>query len=346
VSELCSLDSPALAREWCRARRAEGLSLGFVPTMGFLHEGHLSLVSRALAENDLCAVSIFVNPLQFDEGADLEAYPRDWEGDTSLLREAGADLVFTGTLAQFFEGELDAQGNLPGERLLDPGPGAHGLEGACRSGHFEGVATIVDRLFEVVGPDRAYFGQKDLQQTLVVRDLAARRGSPEVVVCPTSREPSGLARSSRNARLGPEELQRATCISRALFAASRAWLDGEPTVAALEELLAGARVERLVRAEMVEEVGEGALEANLFDDRLHGRTDARDLGQPGGMDLLGGHVEGGEVAHEVLVVGSTARQVQGAHGRPCHGDVLLREEVTQLTVGADGGTDAGGSLLQ
>lgn len=238
MSELCSLDSPALAREWCRARRAEGLSLGFVPTMGFLHEGHLSLVRRALAENDLCAVSIFVNPLQFDEGADLEAYPRDWEGDTSLLREAGADLVFTGTLAQFFEGELDAEGNLPGERLLDPGPGAHGLEGACRSGHFEGVATIVDRLFEVVGPDRAYFGQKDLQQTLVVRDLAARRGSPEVVVCPTSREPSGLARSSRNARLGPEELQRATCISRALFAASRAWLDGEPTVAALEELLA------------------------------------------------------------------------------------------------------------
>ncbi len=240
MSGLQRLTSPAAARCWCAARRAEGRSLGFVPTMGYLHEGHLSLVRRALAENDLCAVSVFVNPLQFDEAADLENYPRDWEGDTRLLEEAGAQMVFTGTLEQFFEGELDPSGALPRERLVDPGPGAAGLEGSCRAGHFDGVATIVDRLFEVVAPDRAYFGRKDLQQTLVVRAVAERRGGPEIVVCDTSREPSGLARSSRNARLTDEERARAACLSRALARAAAAWRAGEASPAALEATLGAA----------------------------------------------------------------------------------------------------------
>lgn len=237
MSGLLRLTSPDEAALWCAARRAEGRSIGFVPTMGYLHEGHLSLVRRALLENDLCAVSVFVNPLQFDEAADLEGYPRDWEGDTRLLEEAGAQMVFTGTLEQFFPGQLDADGGLPAARRVDPGAGALGLEGACRAGHFDGVATIVHRLFEVVAPDRAYFGRKDLQQTLVVEEVAARRGGPEVVVCETSREPSGLARSSRNARLSEAERSRAACLSRALFAAARAWRAGEASPEALELVL-------------------------------------------------------------------------------------------------------------
>jgi pantoate--beta-alanine ligase len=234
------LESPAEARRWCEHARAGGASLGFVPTMGALHVGHLSLVERALAENDLACVSVFVNPLQFDEDGDLENYPRDWLGDARRLDAIGCSMVFTGSLAQFFEGELDASGDLPPERLVDPGPGARGLEGACRSGHFDGVATIVDRLFDVVVPSRAYFGQKDFQQSLVISDLARRRGTPEVVVCPISREASGLARSSRNERLDGPTRERAACLARALSAAALAWQAGERDVARLERDLGAA----------------------------------------------------------------------------------------------------------
>ena len=231
------LPDPQRAAEWCEARRAAGASLGFVPTMGALHAGHLSLVSRALEENELACVSVFVNPLQFDEASDLTNYPRDLDGDAEQLERVGCQMVFTGTLAQFFPGELRDDGTLPEERLLDPGPSALGLEGACRSGHFEGVATIVDRLFEVVRPDAAYFGQKDFQQSLVVSDLAVRRGGPRVVVCPISREPSGLARSSRNERLSPKERVLAACLSGALAATVRVWREGERDAGQLEALL-------------------------------------------------------------------------------------------------------------
>lgn len=236
-SPIAMLGSVSEAREWCRRMRAEGKSLGFIPTMGALHEGHLSLVRRALRENDLACISVFVNPLQFDEQGDLDNYPRDFEGDAALLEGVGAQMVFTGTLAEFFEGELDEAGGLPSERLLDPGPCAAGLEGTFRKGHFPGVATIVGRLFEVVQPDRAYFGQKDYQQARVVADLALSRGTPEVVVCPTSREPSGLARSSRNTRLSAAERDVATAISRALFRAAAAWQAGERRAAVLRGLL-------------------------------------------------------------------------------------------------------------
>jgi len=235
---LVRLDTPAEAQAWCAARRAEGRTLGFVATMGFLHEGHLTLVRRALAENDLCAVSVFVNPLQFGEAADLDNYPRDLERDAELLEGAGAQLLFTGTLAEFFPDELAADGSFPPEHLVDPGPGAVGMEGEFRGGHFDGVATIVDRLFDVTTPTRAYFGQKDLQQTLVVSHLAAARGGPEVVACAISREPSGLARSSRNARLSEAEREQATCLSRGLARASSLWQRGERDPARLEAALA------------------------------------------------------------------------------------------------------------
>ena len=197
------LDTPQEAREWCAAARRP---LGFIPTMGALHEGHLSLVRAALDECAACVVSVFVNPLQFDDPGDLERYPRDLDTDARLLEEVGGDMVFTGTLAGFFPDEL-VDGALPPARLVDPGPAARGLEGALRAGHFAGVATIVDRLFDVVIPDRAYFGRKDLQQCLVVRDLAARRGDPEVVTCSTAREDDGVINVGRGSDAGQAHAQ-------------------------------------------------------------------------------------------------------------------------------------------
>jgi len=220
---------PAAAARWCAEQRASGRSLGFVPTMGALHEGHLELVRRATAENDEVCVSIFVNPLQFDDPSDFERYPRDFAGDARLLAGAGARMAFTGTLESFFPAGQPA--------LEAPGACAEGLEGALRPGHFAGVATIVRRLFELVRPSRAYFGQKDFQQTLVVRDLAARLGFPPIVVCPTSREPDGLARSSRNVFLKPAERELAAAIPRALAAARAAWRAGERRPAELARVL-------------------------------------------------------------------------------------------------------------
>lgn len=234
---LARCDAVEPARAWCREQRAAGKTLGFVPTMGALHAGHLELVRRALRENDLACVSVFVNPLQFDEEGDFVHYPRDLDGDAEKLASIGASMVFTGTLEQFFPGELDAAGRLPRERHVPAGPWATSLEGEYRVGHFDGVATIVDRLFEVVEPTRAYFGQKDYQQARIVGDVAARRGGPEVVVCPTSREPSGLARSSRNLRLDAAGLEQATALSRGLFDAARLFQAGERRVEALRTAL-------------------------------------------------------------------------------------------------------------
>lgn len=222
-----SFDSPIAAREWCSRVRASGRSLGFVPTMGALHAGHLSLVRRALEENDVACVSVFVNPLQFDEAHDFEHYPRDYASDVELLNQVGCSMVFTGSLAQFFPNELDDHGRLGPQHWIDPGPAALGLEGACRTGHFEGVATIVNRLFDVVEPTRSYFGQKDYQQALVVADLARRRGGPEVIVCPIAREAHGLARSSRNERLTADARERAAILHGALLAADELWRRGE-----------------------------------------------------------------------------------------------------------------------
>ncbi|HEV8114332.1 MAG TPA: pantoate--beta-alanine ligase [Planctomycetota bacterium] len=222
---------PGSARTWCAAVRADGRSLGFVPTMGALHAGHLALVRTALAENDRVCVSVFVNPLQFDDRRDFERYPRDFEGDARALAEAGASMVFTGSLDQFFPDDIPA--------LRDPGPRAAGLEGDLRPGHFAGVATIVARLFDVVRPDRAYFGQKDFQQTLVVRDLAKALGYPRIVVCPTVREASGLAMSSRNQLLSPAERETATVLYRSLEAARALWVKGVRDARVLADAMRG-----------------------------------------------------------------------------------------------------------
>lgn len=237
------LENPSEARAWCAAVRERKASLGFVPTMGALHAGHLGLVERALAENDAVCVSVFVNPLQFNEKRDFERYPRDFDNDARLLETSGCTMVFTGTLAAFFPRELRANGEFDPHALRAPGPAAEGLEGAHRPGHFAGVATIVERLFEVVRPTRAYFGRKDYQQTLVVRDLARRIGAPEIVVCPTSREASGLARSSRNELLSAADRARATAIFAALSAARAAWKHGERDALRLSDTIR-ARIAR------------------------------------------------------------------------------------------------------
>ena len=234
------LVSPQEASAWCAAQRdslGPSGTIGLIPTMGALHEGHMSLVQRAVQENDRVCVSVFVNPLQFGEARDLDDYPRDFEGDCDLLEQAGAHMAFTGTLGQFFESRL-VGGELPKDQLADPGSGAAGLEGDFRIGHFEGVATIVQRLFELVRPSRAYFGAKDFQQTLVVKTVSRAMDGPEIVVCSTSREESGMARSSRNTLLTPAGKRDGMFLSRALFAAKALWSQGVREAAALEEHMA------------------------------------------------------------------------------------------------------------
>ena len=198
----------ASKEEMRRACREAARPLGLVPTMGALHQGHLSLVDRARADCASVAVSIFVNPTQFAEGEDFAEYPRDLELDLEMLRQRGVDLVFVPDVAEVYPPGFDT--------WVDVGPIADRLEGAARPGHFRGVATVVAKLFGVVQPERAYFGQKDGQQTVVVRKLARDLDMGiEVVVLPTVREADGLAMSSRNVRLNPEQRQAAPVVYRA-----------------------------------------------------------------------------------------------------------------------------------
>lgn len=228
---LARFESVDEARAWCAASAEDGGTLGFVPTMGALHEGHLELVRQAARENDRVCVSIFVNPLQFNNPDDLERYPRDFAGDTKLLSSAGCSMAFTGTLEQFFPEGTDAAAVVPGSAAV-------GLEGTFRPGHFEGVATIVNRLFDVVQPTRAYFGAKDFQQCLVVEALpAARDGQPEIVRCPTVRSSSGLALASRNELLSAEARVHALRLSKALNLARQAWKGGLRDASTLQAML-------------------------------------------------------------------------------------------------------------
>ncbi len=202
------------------ACRRAARPLGLLPTMGALHAGHLSLVDRSLADNAATAVSIFVNPAQFGADEDLSLYPRDLDGDLELLRQRGAALVFVPDVAEVYPPGFDT--------WVDVGPVAERLEGTERPGHFKGVATVVAKLFNIVRPDRAYFGQKDGQQTVVVRKLVRDLDMGlEIVVCPTVREEDGLAMSSRNIRLTPEQRRAATIIYQALSRGEELWAKGE-----------------------------------------------------------------------------------------------------------------------
>ncbi|MDE0308720.1 MAG: pantoate--beta-alanine ligase [Acidiferrobacterales bacterium] len=216
------IESPVSASDWCASQRAQGLHVGFVPTMGALHAGHQALIERSLDENDVTCASIFVNPLQFNDPDDYETYPRQLDSDYRILEELGCDMVFSGTSRDMFP----EASSLKEVEILDPGPYAVGLEGDYRPGHLEGVCTVVDRLFRFVGECRAYFGLKDYQQLLVVQHLAESLGYPQVIACETVRENSGLALSSRNRLLSDADKTAAKNIFRALIEVKKMWNSG------------------------------------------------------------------------------------------------------------------------
>ncbi len=200
-------------------RKMQG-SQGFVPTMGFLHEGHLSLVRRAKAENDYTTVSIFVNPTQFLPHEDFTTYPRDEGRDLTLLEKEGTDLVFVPGVKDIYPDGYRTFINVEGFSDV--------LEGAHRPGHFRGVATVVAKLFNLMEPAKAYFGQKDAQQLLVIKKMVADLDmNVEVIGCPTVREEDGLAMSSRNVYLNPEQRRDARILFQALFTAHELWRAGE-----------------------------------------------------------------------------------------------------------------------
>jgi pantoate--beta-alanine ligase len=207
--------------------------IGLVPTMGFFHDGHLSLMRAARAANNTVVVSLFVNPAQFGPNEDLHAYPRDEARDLALAEAEGVDIVFAPSTDEVYPAGFDASVDVGG--LTEP------LDGAARPGHFKGVTTIVTKLFNIVGADAAYFGQKDAQQALVIQKLVRDLNMPvRIEVCPTVRESDGLAMSSRNAYLTDDERIRAAALSRALRAAERTVADG---VVDADAVIAAARQE-------------------------------------------------------------------------------------------------------
>jgi pantoate--beta-alanine ligase len=208
-------------REALGGARREGHSIGFVPTMGALHQGHVSLIERARADNDRVVVSIFVNPLQFGPAEDFNSYPRDPGGDAAKVEQAGAHYLFAPV-----DGEIYPRGAV--ETRVEPGRIGDLVEGKARPGFFTGVATVCVKLFNIVGPARVYFGEKDAQQLAVIKQVVADLGLPvEVVACPTVRESDGLAMSSRNAYLDGEQRRAAAILSKALLEAADRVATGE-----------------------------------------------------------------------------------------------------------------------
>ncbi len=254
-------------REALVTQRAAGRDIGLVPTMGYFHEGHLALMRRARAEHDVVVVSLFVNPAQFRPSEDLEAYPRDEERDAALAEAEGVDLLFAPPLEEIYHEGFDTTVSVGGlTSVLCGDPSGRGPE------HFAGVTTVVTKLFNIVQPDAAYFGQKDAQQALVIRKLVRDLDIPvRIEVCPTVRDHDGLALSSRNAYLSPLERERALSLSRALRAA-------ESTVAAGE--LDAARVLAAARREL----DQAGVEPEYLE--LRSATDLRPVERVNGSTLL------------------------------------------------------------
>lgn len=232
--------------------RGDGKTVGFVPTMGFLHEGHLSLLREAVRQTDYVVLSIFVNPLQFGVGEDYEEYPRDLEQDRRKAEEAGCDLIFYPEVKSMYPRGYLTYVNTEG--ISEP------LCGGSRPGHFRGVTTVVTKLFNLVSPDKAFFGQKDAQQALIIRRMVADLNmNLEVVVCPTIREADGLAMSSRNAYLEPGERKAAAILYRTLKKAS-------------EMVLLGEKDARSVRDFMVDSIGKEPLAEIQYIEVVDGET--------------------------------------------------------------------------
>ncbi len=228
--------------------RKEGLSIGFVPTMGYLHEGHQSLIRKSAEQNDRTVVSVFVNPIQFGPNEDLEAYPRDLERDKAAVEEAGGDLIFNPEPSEMYPNHFTS--------FIDTTETTELLCGAVRPIHFRGVCTVVGKLFNIVLPDRAYFGQKDAQQLATIRRFVRDLNFPvEVIACPIVRESDGLAKSSRNTYLNPAERQAAVILSKSLNLGREAIEQGERDAKkVIAVITASLQSEPLARIDYVEVV--------------------------------------------------------------------------------------------
>ncbi|MFL5512802.1 MAG: pantoate--beta-alanine ligase [Gemmatimonadales bacterium] len=225
---MTELTTIAEMRVWSRAEREAGRRIGLVPTMGYLHEGHLALVDEARRRTDAVVLSIFVNPLQFGPREDLARYPRDLPRDRSLALSRGVDALFVPSVEMMYPSGSEVR--------VTPGETAERWEGAARPGHFTGVLTVVAKLFHVVQPDLACFGQKDIQQLTLIRRMVRDLDWPiELVGVQTVREPDGLALSSRNAYLNADERRQALALSRSLLAAHRSFCEGEREAPRLEQ---------------------------------------------------------------------------------------------------------------
>lgn len=210
---------------YSKSVKTAGKTIGFVPTMGFLHKGHMSLIRAARLENDVCVVSIFVNPTQFGAEEDFDSYPRDFQKDKNLLTAEKVDIVFHPTAHEMYPNVMVRRAH---HDIIPPKSLTQCLCGAFRPTHFQGVAQVVDRLFHIIKPDSAYFGQKDYQQTVVIKWLAGKAFSNiKIRVLPTIREPDGLAMSSRNVYLKPKERKRVIILFRALKLAEKLFNNGE-----------------------------------------------------------------------------------------------------------------------
>lgn len=220
--------------------KKEGKSIGLVPTMGFLHKGHASLIKKAVEENDIVVISDFVNPIQFGPNEDLEAYPRDINADSKLCEDLGADFIFNPEPSEMYH---DKKAFVDIEGLSD------NLCGARRAGHFRGVCTVCTKLFNIVGPNRAYFGQKDAQQLAIIKKLVFDLNIPvEIVACPIVREDDGLAMSSRNTYLSADERKAALCLSKAIFEGEKMAKEG----ASVKEVL--GKMEEIISSEKLAKI--------------------------------------------------------------------------------------------
>ena len=235
-------------RDIVSAWKKEGLTVGFVPTMGFLHEGHKSLIRKSASQNDRTVVSVFVNPIQFGPNEDLEAYPRDLNRDMKAVEESGGDLIFNPEPEEMYPGHFTS--------FIDTTETTELLCGAVRPVHFRGVCTVVGKLFNIVTPDRAYFGQKDAQQLATVKRFVRDLNFPvEIVACPIVREADGLAKSSRNTYLNPEERKAALILSQSLKKGQEAIEQGErDSQKVIDIICENLQTEPLARIDYVEVV--------------------------------------------------------------------------------------------
>ena len=239
--------NPEALTKWVKAQKKRSRSVGFVPTMGALHEGHLSLVRTAKKENDLAAVSIFVNPTQFGPKEDFKHYPRNLKRDEKLLKRENVDFLFAPSRTSIYPKRF--------RNFINPGPAARYLCGPKRPGHFRGVATVVNRLFEMAKPDRAYFGQKDYQQARIIEEMVRRLKLPvRIKICPIIREKDGFAMSSRNFYLSKKERTLAPSLYRALLLAKKLVRAGEHSSEKVKKAIRHRLIGRVTKIDYIEVV--------------------------------------------------------------------------------------------